>query len=118
VTLVEGFDDDAVALARLPATTTAFLVELLRAGGTPVRASTTGRAGNLWPTAEHLEPVRSGVVVLELTSSHLCFTTRGSTVAVVTSFWPDHIELHGSPERYRAAKEAIVRRQSPSDVVV
>ena len=99
-------------------TTTAFLVELLHAGGTPVQASTTGRAGNLWPTAEHLEPVRSGVVALELTSSHLCFTTRGSTVAVVTSFWPDHIELHGSLERYRAAKEAIVRRQSPSDVVV
>ena len=99
-------------------TTTAFLVELLRAGGIAVQASTTARAGNLWPTAEHLEPVRSGVVALELTSSHLCFTTRSPTVAVVTSFWPDHVELHGSVERYRAAKEAIVRRQSPSDTVV
>ena len=51
-----------------------------------------------------------GVVLMELTSSHLCFTTRSPTIAVITCFWPDHLELHGSLERYRAAKEAIVRR--------
>jgi len=37
---------------------------------------------------------------------------------VITCFWPDHLELHGSLERYRAAKEAIVRHQGPSDIVV
>ena len=58
------------------------------------------------------------MVLLELTSSHLCFTTRSPTIAVITCFWPDHLELHGSLERYRAAKEAIVRRQRPDDVVV
>ena len=55
---------------------------------------------------------------MELTSSHLCFTTRSPTIAVITCFWPDHLELHGSLERYRAAKEAIVRHQGPDDVVV
>ena len=86
--------------------------------GLRVAASTTARAGNLWPTAELLDAPDADVVVLELTSSHLCFTTRSPTVAVVTSFWPDHLELHGSLERYRAAKEAIVRDQSATDAAV
>ena len=34
------------------------------------------------------------------------------------SFWPDHLELHGTLDRYRAAKEQIVRQQTPSDRVV
>ena len=100
-------------------TTTAFLlVQLLRAAGIEVHASTTARAGNLWPTAELLSAPTSGVVVLELTSSHLCFTTHSPSIAVVTCFWPDHLELHGSLERYRAAKETIARGQSAGDVVV
>ncbi len=99
-------------------TTAAFLVELLRKTGRRVAASTTARAGNLWPTAELLDVPDADVVVLELTSSHLCFTTHSPTVAVVTSFWPDHLELHGSLERYRAAKEAIVRGQSATDAAV
>jgi UDP-N-acetylmuramoylalanine--D-glutamate ligase len=99
-------------------TTTAFLAYLLRSAGATVHTSTTARAGNLWPTAELLPPPEDGVVLLELTSSHLCFTTRSPTIAVITCFWPDHLELHGSLERYRAAKEAIVRHQRPGDVVV
>lgn len=99
-------------------TTAAFIAFLLRSAGTPVHASTTARAGNLWPTAELLPPPTDGMVVMELTSSHLCFTTRSPTIAVVTCFWPDHLELHGSLERYRKAKEGIVRHQSADDVVV
>ncbi len=99
-------------------TTTAFLAYLLRSAGVAVHTSTTAPAGNLWPTVELLPPPEDGVVLLELTSSHLCFTTRSPTIAVITCFWPDHLELHGSLERYRAAKEAIVRRQRPNDVVV
>jgi UDP-N-acetylmuramoylalanine--D-glutamate ligase len=37
---------------------------------------------------------------------------------VITAFWPDHVELHGSLEAYRAAKETIVRHQRPGDSVV
>ena len=40
------------------------------------------------------------------------------TLAAVISFWPDHLELHGSLGRYRAAKEQIVRHQRPGDRVV
>ena len=99
-------------------TTVAFLAYLLRTAGSIVHTGTTARAGNLWPTAELLPPPADGVVLMELTSSHLCFTTHSPTIAVITCFWPDHLELHGSLERYRAAKEAIVRHQGPSDVVV
>ena len=99
-------------------TTVGFLAYLLRAAGSTVHTGTTARAGNLWPTAELLPPPADGVVLMELTSSHLCFTTHSPTIAVITCFWPDHLELHGSLERYRAAKEAIVRHQGPSDIVV
>ena len=68
------------------------------------------------PSSSRRRPTAS--VVMELTSSHLCFTTRSPTIAVITCFWPDHLELHGSLERYRAAKEAIVRGQGPDDIVV
>lgn len=98
-------------------TTAAFLAYLLRSAGVTVHTS-TAQAANLWPTAELLPPPADGVVLMELTSSHLCFTTRSPNVAVITCFWPDHLELHGSLERYRAAKEAIVRGQRPEDVVV
>ena len=62
----------------------------------PCHTSTTARAANLWPTAELLPPPTDGVLVMELTSSHLCFTTQSPTIAVITCFWPDHLELHGS----------------------
>ena len=39
-------------------------------------------------------------------------------VAVVTCFWPDHLELHGSLMAYRRAKEQIVRAQTADDHVV
>ena len=99
-------------------TTAAFLAYMLRRAGVTVHTSTTARAGNLWPTRELLPPSADGVVLMELTSSHLCFTTRSPRVAVITCFWPDHLELHGTLGRYRAAKEAIVRWQGPDDVVV
>lgn len=99
-------------------TTASFIAYLLRTAGLTVHTGTTARAGNLWPTAELLPPPGDGVVLMELTSSHLCFTTSSPTIAVITCFWPDHLELHGSLERYRAAKEVIVRHQKKSDVVV
>jgi UDP-N-acetylmuramoylalanine--D-glutamate ligase len=99
-------------------TAAAFLTYFLRNAGIAVHASTTARAANLWPTAELLSPATEGFVVMELTSSHLCYTTQSPNIAVITCFWPDHLELHGSFEKYREAKSAIVRRQSAGDIVV
>jgi UDP-N-acetylmuramoylalanine--D-glutamate ligase len=101
-------------------TTSAFAAQLARAAGRAVRAATRARAGNLWATGELLDPLPGAgeLLVLELTSSHLCFTAHSPATAVVTSFWPDHLELHGSLQAYRAAKETIVRHQSARDAVV
>jgi UDP-N-acetylmuramoylalanine--D-glutamate ligase len=99
-------------------TTTAFAVQLLRATGVEVAASTTARAANLWATEELLCARGAPVLALELTSSHLAFTTASPEIAVVTSFWPDHVELHGSVAAYRRAKETIVRGQGPGGWVV
>src|SRR5262245_37385446 len=99
-------------------TTASFLAYLIRSAGATVHASTTARAANLWPTMELLPPPTDGLVLMELASSHLCFTTRSPSIAVITCFWPDHLELHGSLDRYREAKAAIVRRQHPDDAVV
>jgi UDP-N-acetylmuramoylalanine--D-glutamate ligase len=103
-------------------TTTSFAVQLLRAAGLAVQAAETGRLGNLWATADVVAAVAAGVpadlVALELTSSHLAFMQASPSIAVITSFWPDHVELHGSLAAYRRAKEAIVRGQRPEDAVV
>jgi len=105
--------------------TTALTAEILRAAGIEVAVSRGARAGNLWPTGDLLERLDglegdgpAPMLLLELTSSHLAFMHSSPTVAAVISFWPDHIELHGSLARYRAAKEAIVRHQTRTDQVV
>jgi UDP-N-acetylmuramoylalanine--D-glutamate ligase len=103
-------------------TASAFAAQLFRLGGLDVLTSSAGRFGNLWPGADLVgaiaADVPADVVVLELTSSHLAFVQESPPVAVVTSFWPDHVELHGSVAAYRRAKEAIVRHQTGEDVVV
>jgi UDP-N-acetylmuramoylalanine--D-glutamate ligase len=96
-------------------TTAALTVQLLGAAGLPVRASDTARLGNLWASEELVAGTpglrQADVLVLELTSSHLAFMSSSPDVAVMTCYWPDHVELHGSEAAYRAAKETIVRHQ-------
>jgi UDP-N-acetylmuramoylalanine--D-glutamate ligase len=110
--------------------TTALVAEILRTAGIDVAVSRGARAGNLWPTGDLLDrlgdthtdgpsrPSAAPTLLLELTSSHLAFMQTSPTIAAITSFWPDHLELHGSLARYRAAKETIVRHQRKGDRVV
>lgn len=103
-------------------TAAALALRLLRAAGLDARAAAAAPAGQLWPAHDllaALPALRSSTwLVLELTSSHLAVTERSPHVAVVTSFWPDHLELHGSLEAYRAAKERLVASQTNADWVV
>ncbi len=112
--------------------TTALTAEILVAAGIEIAVSSGARAANLWPTGDLLnalqEPAHdqgqnpsrteTRVLLLELTSSHLAFMSHSPTVAAVVSFWPDHLELHGSLARYRSAKETIVRHQRPENLVI
>ena len=102
--------------------TAALICELLRASGVPVIASTTARAGNLWPSHDVLAALPGArppaVVCVELTSTHLCYMAASPQVAVVTNLWPDHVELHGSLRRYRAAKRVVLQHQHADDWAV
>ena len=105
-------------------TTTALVASILRLAGVDIAVSSGARAGNLWPTADLLERIgvatdgAGSTLLLELTSSHLAFMQSSPTLAAVISFWPDHLELHGTLEEYRAAKAQIVRCQHAGDHVV
>ena len=95
---------------------------MLGAAGIDVAVSAGARAGNLWPTADLLarleQAITAGTLLLELTSSHLAFMSTSPGWPRSFSFWPDHLELHGGLEGYRAAKETIVRHQRPGDTFV
>ncbi len=104
-------------------TTTSFVASILRAGGVDVVVSAGARAGNLWPTGELLDRLAgtepdNQVLLLELTSSHLAFMHSSPRIAAIVSFWPDHLELHGDLEHYRAAKATIAAHQSVNDSLI
>ncbi len=103
-------------------TASSFLVQLLGSADVSVLAAEDGRLGHRWVTASVVDGLArlspGDLVVVELTSSHLAFMASSPDVAVVTCFWPDHLELHGSLAAYRAAKETIVRGQARSGAVV
>jgi UDP-N-acetylmuramoylalanine-D-glutamate ligase len=99
-------------------TTTWITRQLLRSMLGNRIVSSQARAGNLWPTTDLLDAPVNSIFVCELTSSHLAFCHNSPRVAAITNFWPDHIELHGNLEAYRAAKARLFDRQSADDIAV
>ncbi|HEX3509723.1 MAG TPA: UDP-N-acetylmuramoyl-L-alanine--D-glutamate ligase [Solirubrobacteraceae bacterium] len=81
-------------------TTAALLAHLLRASG-----ETALLAGNIGvPALELLDADPSATVVLELSSYQIADLERGPRVAVVTNIYREHLDWHGSTERYREEK--------------
>ncbi len=62
-------------------------------------------------TAEHR-------VVYELSELQLPTLSRGTTVAVYTNVTSDHLDRHGSIERYRAAKRRLAELVDPAGALV
>ncbi|HEY5650198.1 MAG TPA: UDP-N-acetylmuramoyl-L-alanine--D-glutamate ligase [Acidimicrobiia bacterium] len=95
-------------------TVTALTAEMLSASG--VGASAMGNIGVAVSEAV-LDP--PSVAVIEVSSAQLQMSrTFHPDIAVVTNVEADHLDWHGSAEAYRRAKEMIVARQGPTDVVV
>lgn len=95
-------------------TTTALIAHLLRAGGTR-----TALAGNIGlPLLELLDTeVPAEIYALELSS----FQTRDAVspeVAVVLNLFPEHLDWHGSEERYIADKLALATTANPKNLVL
>jgi UDP-N-acetylmuramoylalanine--D-glutamate ligase len=95
-------------------TTTALIAHLLRAGGTR-----TALAGNIgMPLLELLDSeVEPDIYALELSS----YQTRDAVapeVAVVLNLFPEHLDWHGSEERYIADKLALATVANPKHLVL
>lgn len=95
-------------------TTVELLAAILAQSGMAARAC--GNVGYPFSTAV-ADP--SEVLVVEASSFQLRFTeTFHPRVSVLLNLAPDHLDWHGSFERYASAKAAIYARQVPGDTHV
>ncbi|WEF23665.1 UDP-N-acetylmuramoyl-L-alanine--D-glutamate ligase [Paracoccus sp. S3-43] len=115
----EGFDRAprviAVTGSNGKSTTTALIHHILRESGRP-----TQMGGNIGTGVLSLEPAHDGeVVVLEL-SSYQTELARALTpdVAVFTNLSPDHLDRHGGPGGYFAAKRRLFAEGGPDRAVI
>lgn len=96
-------------------TTTALIYELLKAGG--LEAHLVGNIGR--PALDELPKAGlHAIFVHELSSYQLQDSSVRPNVAVVTAFFPEHLDYHGSLEAYFEAKTRIARFQMETDTVV
>ena len=96
-------------------TTTALIHHILEEAGRP-----TQMAGNIGRGVLDLDPAQDGeVVVLEL-SSYQTDLARALTpdVAVFTNLSPDHLDRHGGPGGYFAAKRRLFAEGGPDRAVI
>jgi UDP-N-acetylmuramoylalanine--D-glutamate ligase len=97
-------------------TTSALIAAMIRAHGI-----TAHLLGNIGVPALSLLPndIRaSDVVVFEMSSYQTADLDRTPHIAVYTSFFPEHIDHHGSLEAYAEAKARITLTQTPDDVFI
>jgi UDP-N-acetylmuramoylalanine-D-glutamate ligase len=96
--------------------TTSYLIHhILKAAGKPVHL-----AGNIGrPMLAELRGTKPGdIFVLELSSYQLDGLTSSPHIAVITSFFPDHLDYHDNLHDYRESKTNIARFQRPNDYVL
>lgn len=95
-------------------TTSTLIFDILKAAGKD--AYLVGNIGK--PALDQLEHAKPGAVFVHETSSYqLLDMTVSPHVSVVTSFFPEHLDYHGSLEAYRDAKKHICEYQSEEDMV-
>lgn len=95
-------------------TTASLIHEILVAGKKNV--SLIGNIGE--PAISHLEEAGPGkVFVMEMSSYQLMDIATSPQIAVVTSFFPEHLDYHGTLDAYLEAKKRIARFQTEDDVI-
>jgi UDP-N-acetylmuramoylalanine--D-glutamate ligase len=97
-------------------TTTTLIGEILKRYGTrPIFVG--GNIGRpLLDDLSHITP--EALVVMELSSFQLEPLRQSPHLAVLTNVTPNHLDRHGTMERYIAAKRQILRYQGPADFAV
>ncbi|MSR87228.1 UDP-N-acetylmuramoyl-L-alanine--D-glutamate ligase [Candidatus Peribacteria bacterium] len=103
-------------------TTSSLIFEMLKASGEDVFL--IGNIGE--PAISHLGDAKPGeyrgdrsrtIFVMEMSSYQLADLTVSPPIAVLTSFFPEHLDYHGSLEAYKEAKKHISQFQ-PKDGVI
>jgi UDP-N-acetylmuramoylalanine--D-glutamate ligase len=97
-------------------TTTALLAHLLRAGGTR-----TALAGNIGVPLLELVDARAEAWAVELSSYQTRDVAASGVrpdVAVVTNLFPEHLDWHGSEDRYIEDKLALITQARPRVAVL
>jgi len=96
-------------------TVTTLICSMLNESGIAATA-----AGNIGLALLDAVDAASAVLVAEVSSFQLAFTTEAfrPRVAVLLNVAPDHLDWHGSFERYAAAKARVFAHQGPGDVLV
>jgi UDP-N-acetylmuramoylalanine--D-glutamate ligase len=95
-------------------TTTTLIYELLKAAKKNVYL-----VGNIGiPALDYLEHAGVNTIfVQEMSSYQLMDLTTSPQVAVITAFFPEHLDYHGSLAAYQEAKAHIARFQNSNNVV-
>lgn len=96
-------------------TTTSLIASVLKTAGEDVIL-----AGNIGlPAIAEVQKLKHGTIVaLEMSSYQLLHIRTSPHIAVLTSFFPEHLDYHGSLKAYFEAKSNIVRFQTESDYVI
>lgn len=95
-------------------TTTSLIHAMLTQGGR--KSILAGNIGE--PAIQYVDKANAETIfVLELSSYQLMNLCVSPRIAVITSFFPEHLDYHGSLEAYKDAKKNITRFQSEEDCV-
>lgn len=95
-------------------TTASLIHAILRQAGK--KSILVGNIGE--PSIGHIQEVTADTtIVMEMSSYQLLRITRSPHIAVITSFFPEHLDYHGSLDAYKDAKSHITRFQNEDDTV-
>ncbi|MBI2330365.1 UDP-N-acetylmuramoyl-L-alanine--D-glutamate ligase [Candidatus Daviesbacteria bacterium] len=96
-------------------TTSSLIYEVLKTGG--IDAHVIGNIGK--PALDLLDELNeNSVVVYELSSFQLEGLTKSPHIAVMTNFYPEHLDHHGNLSAYFAAKSNITKYQTEQDYLI
>lgn len=96
-------------------TTSSLIYEILKAAKKD--AHLIGNIGK--PALDYLDLAKDGTIfVMEMSSYQLMDMTVSPHIAVITSFFPEHLDYHGSFDAYKEAKKHITKYQTSEDIAI